>query len=81
MLFTFDSQIASVFSCLITFLETFFALEPVITLAIPQINPTPPKETPRAKRIPVSEVLRIKERVPVDTLILEGILIFFFRTL
>ena len=79
MLFTFDSQIASVFSCLITFFETFFALESVLTLAIPQINPTPPIEIPIAIPTPLNdalmaELLRIKERVPVDTLILERIL-------
>ena len=79
MLFTLDSQIASVFSCLITFFETFFALEPVITLAIPQINPTPPIEAPIAIPTPVSdalmaELLRIKRSVPIDKLILERML-------
>ena len=57
MLFTLDSQIASVFSCLITFFETSFALEAVITLAILQINPVKPTEAPIAIPTPVSDAL------------------------
>ena len=75
-LLIFDSQTETVFSCFVTFRETFFADAAVITLTTPQIRPRPPSDAARGrptpeKAVPTPEPLRQNERVPVDVLILD----------
>ena len=74
-LLIFDSQIETVFSCFVTFRETFFPASPVITLKTPQIRPRPPSDAARGrptpeKAVPTPDPLRQNERVPDNVLVL-----------
>ena len=76
-LLIFGSQIETVFSCFVTFRETFFPASPVITLKTPQIRPRPPSDAARGRptpenAVPTPDPLRQNERVPDNVLVLDN---------